>query len=449
MPSVLIIDDDDSLRRVMEYQLGQAGYRVLVAADGPAGLAVFREERPDLVITDVQMPTMSGYEVLRAIRELGPETVVIVVTAFATVEKAVEAMRQGAHDYLTKPFSRDALCMAVEKALAFRGLKEENSRLKSQLAARQPLAEIIGVSAPMQELARQIRQVAPSEATVLIGGESGTGKELVARAIHRASDRGQESFVPVNCAAIPKDLLESELFGHLKGAFTGAVRDRQGKFAQADGGTLFLDEVGELPLDLQPKLLRALQEREIEPVGGKPRKVDVRVVAASNRDLETAVAEGEFREDLYYRLAVIPLQIPPLRQRTADIPQLVRHLLAKHGAPDLPVSRDCLDALGRYPWPGNVRELENTLERCIVLKRGEEIVADDLPVKIRTQQPDATDPVLNLPEQGYPLDEIEKQAVLQALRRCGWNQTRAAEFLRIPRHTLLYRMEKYQLKKPS
>jgi len=444
MPGILIIDDDDSLRRVMEYQLVQAGHRVEVAADGPAGLALFRRLRPGLVITDVQMPSMSGYQVLEAVKAEAPETLVIMVTAFATVEKAVEAMKKGAHDYLTKPFSRDALLMTVEKALAFRGLQQENLQLRRQLRA-QETPELVGVSEPIRELLRQIRQVAPSEATVLINGESGTGKELVARAIHRGSERGDAPFVPVNCAAIPRDLIESELFGHLKGAFTGAVRDRQGKFAQAGGGTLFLDEVGELPLELQPKLLRALQEREIEPVGGSPLKVDVRVVAATNRDLEEAVGEGAFREDLYYRLAVIPLLVPPLRQRRDDIPVLVEHFLARHG--QVAVSDEALELLGRYAWPGNVRELENTLERCVVLRRHERIEAVDLPEKIRSGSARGGAGVLNLPEAGFALEELEKLAVLEALRRCGWNQTRAAAFLQIPRHTLLYRMEKYQLKK--
>lgn len=445
MPGLLIIDDDDSLRRVMEFQLTQAGHQVEVAADGPAGLELFRSRQPALVISDVQMPTMSGYEVLETIKAERPETLVIMVTAFATVEKAVEAMKKGAHDYLTKPFSRDALLMTVDKALAYRGLQQENQQLRRQLR-EQTFPELVGVSEPIRELLRQIRQVAPSEATVLIGGESGTGKELVARAIHRGSERGEGPFVPVNCAAIPKDLLESELFGHLKGAFTGAVRDRQGKFAQAAGGTLFLDEVGELPLELQPKLLRALQEREIEPVGGTPQKVDVRVVAATNRDLEEAVAEGAFREDLFYRLAVIPLLVPPLRQRRDDIPVLIEHFLARHGG--VQVSAEALEQLAGYAWPGNVRELENTLERCVVLRRHEQIEAEDLPEKIRSGTPRQAG-VLDLPDEGYPLEELEKLAVLEALRRNSWNQTQAAAFLHIPRHTLIYRMEKYQLKKPQ
>lgn len=448
MKSILLIDDDVSLRRVTEYTLTQAGYQVETAADGRSGLERFRSLKSAMVITDVQMPDLNGTEVLKAVKQERPETLVIVITAFGTVEKAVEAMRLGAFDYLTKPFSRDALCLTVEKAFAFRGLREENLRLRRELARQQSAQELIGVSESMRSIMSQVSRVAPSDATVLITGESGTGKELVARALHAGSDRSDQAFVPVNCAAIPKDLLESELFGHVKGAFTGAVRDRTGKFAQADGGTLFLDEVGEMPLELQPKLLRALQEREIEPVGGVARKVDVRVVAASNKNLEEQIAAGRFREDLYYRLAVIPLEMPPLRQRPGDVPVLVKYFLGKLDAAGLSFDRQALDLLGAYSWPGNVRELENTVERCVVLNRGgDSLGAADLPEKIRQGSSSAGSSVLRLPAEGFALEELEKLAVLEALERNNWNQTRAAEFLRIPRHTLLYRMDKYALKR--
>jgi len=446
--SILLIDDDDSLRRVTEFNLSQAGYRVEVAADGRSGLERFRKLKPSMVITDVQMPDLSGTEVLQAVKQERPETLVILITAFGTVEKAVEAMRIGAFDYLTKPFSRDALCMTVEKAFAFRGLRDENTRLRRELAQQRGALELIGVSESMRSIMAQISQVAPSDATVLITGESGTGKELVARALHTGSERSENPFIPVNCAAIPKDLLESELFGHIKGSFTGAVRDRAGKFAQADGGTIFLDEVGEMPVELQPKLLRALQEREIEPVGGVPRKVDVRVVAASNKNLEEQIAAGLFREDLYYRLAVIPLEIPPLRRRSGDIPLLVKHFLAKFGGAELTLEPDAMDLLCSYTWPGNVRELENTIERCVVLNRGKSMIsATELPEKFRQTGAAGSAAILRFPAEGFPLEELERLAVLEALERNGWNQTRAAEFLRIPRHTLLYRMEKYALKK--
>ncbi|TRO81151.1 sigma-54-dependent transcriptional regulator [Desulfuromonas acetexigens] len=451
-PTILLIDDDQSLRRVTEFTLHEAGYRVLTAADGGEGLRLFAQENPALVITDIQMPGLSGYEVLKKIKELSPAALVIVITAYGTVEKAVEAMKLGAYDYLTKPFSRDELTLTVGKALAYDGLREENRKLREELSDKADFSRLVGISESMREVFALVRKVAASEATVLIGGESGTGKELVARAIHSGSERQTGPFVAVNCAAIPRDLLESELFGHARGAFTGAIKERKGKFEQAEGGTLFLDEVGELPLDLQPKLLRALQEREIEPVGGTARRIDVRLVAATNRDLEAALGDGSFREDLYYRLAVIPLHLPPLRERRDDIPLLVRHFLDKHGKnPPVVCSEAALEALADYDWPGNVRELENAVERMLILRRGAGIELDDLPPKIRRPRPSVAVPVagvLNLPEEGYPLEELEKEAVFEALRRNDWNQTRAAAFLRIPRHTLLYRMEKYEIRKP-
>jgi two-component system NtrC family response regulator len=446
--TVLIIDDDASLRRVTEYTLHEAGYRVLTAADGTEGLRLFALEKPPVVITDIQMPNLSGYEVLKKIKADSPETLVIVITAFGSVERAVEAMKLGAYDYLTKPFSRDELRLTVAKALSYSGLQEENVRLRDELSARVDFTHLVGISDEMQQVFDMVRRVAATEATVLITGESGTGKELIARAIHNGSERRGGEFVAVNCAAIPAELLESELFGHVKGAFTGAIKDRKGKFELADGGTLFLDEVGELPVELQPKLLRALQEREIEPVGGTPRRIDVRVVAATNRDLEAAMGEGTFREDLYYRLAVIPVHLPALRQRRSDIPLLVRHFLQKHGGgAAVSVDAAALAALTDYDWPGNVRELENAVERMLILRRGEVIGAGDLPPKVRGQEKPAAGGVLNLPAEGYSLEALEKEAVLEALVRNDWNQTRAAAFLRIPRHILIYRIEKFGIKK--
>jgi len=443
---VLILDDDDSLRRVVEFTLEEAGYKVFAAADAEAGLKVFARERPPLVITDIQMPGMSGYDVLKRIKDESPETLVIIITAFGTVDQAVKAMKEGAYDYITKPFSRDALRMTVAKALSYRGLREENRHLRRRLGEQVDFEHLIGISEKMQDVFTMVRRVAPSDATVLISGESGTGKELIARAIHNGSDRRDRPFVPVNCAAIPRDLLESELFGHVRGAFTGAVKDRQGKFELADGGTLFLDEVAEIPFELQAKLLRALQEREIEPVGGGPRRVDVRVVAATNRDLEADMEDGGFREDLYYRLAVIPIHLPSLRDRRDDVPLLVKHFLGKHGASGLEVSPAALKYLEGYDWPGNVRELENVVERMILLRRGEKLDLEDLPGKLTNKTPEAGG-VLHLPADGYPLEEIEKEAILEALQRHRWNQTRAATFLHIPRHVLIYRMEKFGLKK--
>ncbi|MDT8440298.1 MAG: sigma-54 dependent transcriptional regulator [Desulfuromonadales bacterium] len=445
--TVLLVDDDASLRRVTEYNLQQAGYQVLTAVDGSEGLERFRAERPAVVITDIQMPGLTGQELLQQIKVDSPETLVIVITAFGSVETAVEAMKAGAFDYLTKPFSRDEVSLTVARAFKFLGLQSENRQLRDQLSARQDFGQMVGLSEAMQEVFALVRKVAPSEASVLITGESGTGKELVARALHQGSDRSDGPFVAVNCAAIPGELLESELFGHVKGSFTGAARDRVGKFEQADGGTLFLDEIGEMPLDLQPKLLRVLQDRLVEPVGGRPRGIDVRLVTATNLDIEAAVADNRFREDLYYRLAVIPIELPSLRERRDDIPLLIRHFVERYAA-DRPIRIDdkALAALQAFDWPGNVRELENAVQRLCVLHRGESVSLAALPAKLRGMPP-RNGQVLNLPDDGYALEEIEREAVLQALQRNDWNQTRAAAFLRIPRHTLIYRMEKYGIRR--
>ncbi|MBJ6727060.1 sigma-54-dependent transcriptional regulator [Geomesophilobacter sediminis] len=443
---ILIIDDDDSLRRVLEYNLQQEGYSVFTAPNGEAGLKIFTDEAPPVVITDLKMPGMSGFQVLSSIKERSPATVVIVLTAFGAIDTAVEAMKLGAYDYLTKPFNRDELKLTVRKGLQLQGLSEENRLLKEELADRAEFKNIVGTSRAMEGVFSVVRKVADTEATVLITGESGTGKELVARAIHSGSARRAAPFVAVNCAAIPRDLLESELFGHVKGAFTGAIRDKAGKFQQADGGTIFLDEVGDLPLELQPKLLRVLQERVVEPVGGNAEvKLDLRVVAATNADLEKGIAEGNFRDDLYYRLSVIPLRLPPLRERPDDIPLLVRYFCGKYGGGSVAFAKEALEALQRYPWPGNVRELENTVERLLILREGERVELADLPEKIAAPGARSGEGVLRLPPEGYSLEQLEKEIVVEALNRCSWNQTAAARFLRIPRHTLIYRMEKYQI----
>lgn len=453
-PRILIIDDDTSLRRVLEYNLQEAGYAVATAASGEDGLAMFDEVNPALVITDMKMPCMDGMQVLKAVKERAPETLVIMITAFGTVDIAVEAMKAGAYDYITKPFNRDELRLTVAKALQLSGLADENRRLKSELTDRVDFRSMVGSSAAMEKVFQVVAKVADTEASVLITGESGTGKELVARSIHTRSGRTNGPFVAINCAAIPRDLLESELFGHVKGAFTGAIKDKTGKFQLADGGTLFLDEVGELPLELQPKLLRALQERTVVPVGGtKEQRLDVRVVAATNLDIEKAIADGIFREDLYYRLSVIPIHLPPLRQRRDDIPLLLRHFCIKHNATNVTIDKPCLALLTAYSWPGNVRELENLVERLLIMRNSDIISCDDLPDKIRTGTPvqgalAGTGGVVNLPDEGYPLEQLEREVVIQALERNGWNQTAAARFLRIPRHTLIYRMEKYEISPP-
>lgn len=445
---VLLIDDDASLRRVTEYSLHSAGFQVLSAVDGKQGLASFQADHPQVVITDIQMPGMSGYEVLQHIKAARPETVVIVITAYSSVEKAVEAMKQGAYDYLAKPFSRDELVMVVEKAFNLLGLQEENQRLREQLEHHVDFSHMVGSSDAMQKVFDVVRKVAPTEAGVLITGESGTGKELIAKAIHQGGGRSKEPFVAINCAAIPANLLESELFGHVRGAFTDAVRDRTGKFEQADGGTLFLDEIGEMPLELQPKLLRVLQEMEVEPIGGKIRSVDVRIIAATNQDVELAIEEGRFREDLYYRLAIIPIELPPLRERPDDIPLLIEYFLKRFSS-DAPISVSpaAFECLKDYRWPGNVRELQNAIERLVVLSHGDVIETEHLPAKLCAAPTAKRSRVVELPPEGYSLEVLEREVVVQALERNDWNQTRAADFLQIPRHTLIYRMEKYEIKK--
>jgi len=442
---ILLIDDDVSLRRVTEFNLQEAGYHVLTASDGAAGLTLFKRYHPELVITDVQMPGMNGYEVLAAVLALEPQTLVIIVTAFSTVAQAVDAMKVGAYDYLAKPFSRDQLSLTVAKAFEYRNLRQENSQLKAALSESADSEQIIGQSKEMKQLLQRVEKVAASQASVLISGESGTGKEVIAKALHRGSERSSGPFIAVNCAAIPKDLIESELFGHLKGSFTGAIKDRKGKFSLADGGTLFLDEIGEMPIDLQPKLLRALQEQQFEPVGGVSEQVDVRVLAATNRNLDELMQSGGFREDLYYRLAVVPIEIPPLRKRQEDIPLLLDFFLRRrHAGKDVGFSNQVIEYLQKYPWPGNVRELENVVEQMLILRSSDVMELADLPERIG-RPTTSSNQVLNLPEEGYSLEALEREAVEEALRRCNGNKSKAAAFLQIPRHTLLYRLEKYNI----
>ncbi len=451
-PKILVIDDDPSLRRVLEYNLQEEGYDVLVADSGETGLVVFAEEKPSLVITDMKMSGMDGMQVLKSLKEQSPDTLVIIITAFGAVDMAVEAMKLGAYDYITKPFNRDALRLTVRKALQFTGLAEENRRLKDELSDKIDFRSIIGNSPQMEKIFAIVSKVADTEASVLITGESGTGKELIARSIHANSSRRNSPFIAINCAAIPRDLLESELFGHMKGAFTGAIRDKVGKFQLAEGGTLFLDEVGDLPVELQPKLLRALQEKEIEPVGGTTvQKLDVRIVSATNLDIDRAIAAGSFREDLYYRLSVIPIHLPPLRERRKDIPILIRHFCSKHGSGEVTFDKDALETMVSYSWPGNVRELENSVERLLIMRGGDTITVEELPEKILDgkAQPHQGSAVVKLPDEGYSLEQLEREVVVEALERNGWNQAAAARFLRIPRHTLIYRLEKFGISLPE
>jgi two-component system NtrC family response regulator len=449
---ILVADDDASLRRVLEYNLSREGYTVLTAASGEAALALLDAERVDLLLTDIKMPGMDGMDLLRRVRQSSPETQVIVITAFGTIEMAVEAMKAGAFEYVTKPFNRDELALVVRKALRLRHLERDNARLRREVERKYGFDNIVGDSPSIQRVFRLIEKVADSDAPILITGESGTGKELVAKALHYRSGRAEKPFVAVNCAAIPRELLESELFGHKKGAFTGAVRDKKGRFEEAGAGTLLLDEVAELPVELQAKLLRALQEREFTPVGASGViRFEARVIAATNRDLEGEVAGGRFREDLYYRLAVVPIHLPSLRERPEDVPLLVAHFLkARGGGRKVSVSPEAMAALQRHPWKGNVRELENAVERLLVLGDSDVIRLEDLPEKIRAPRAtEAGEPAggfsFTFPEEGVSLEEAEKALILEALRRSGWNQSRAAQLLKVPRHLLLYRMEKYAL----
>ncbi len=451
---VLVVDDDESLRRVTQVQLEQAGFTTTTAADGAEALAILQKMPADLVITDLKMPGMSGIELLRRIRADYPEVLVVMLTAFGTVESAVEAMKAGAYDYITKPVHPDELELVARRSLQHLELVEENRALRGSLDAKYGFENIIGRSNSLLYVLEMAARAAQTSATVLIHGETGTGKELLAKAVHFNSARREKAFVTINCGAIPKDLLESELFGHVKGSFTGAVAHRKGKVESADGGTLFLDEIGEMPLELQVKLLRLIQQGEIEKVGAPSAStVDVRIIAATHRDLQAMIEDGAFREDLYYRLTVIPLDLPPLRERLDDIPQLVQHfflkLKQKHGRENLVLPISLLPYFSNYRWPGNVRELENIIERLVVLTPGDEITISNLPVFLRREHPSIDTLNIDLPSQGISLEAIEKELILKALEKFKWNQTQAAKYLDISRKALMYRMEKHGIQRPD
>ncbi|MEW6366544.1 MAG: sigma-54 dependent transcriptional regulator [Acidobacteriota bacterium] len=456
---ILLVEDDDSMRRVIEFHLSEAGYDV----SGVSGFATAQDALPasefSLLITDLQLGDGSGLELLRI---AGATVPAIIITAFATVESAVDAMKMGASDYLIKPFGKEQLLISVQKALRYSALLAENRRLRLLLESDFDNAGMLGTSAVMRDLFRDALQAAASDSTILITGESGTGKELLARAIHLNSPRRDAPFIPVSCAAVPENLVEAEFFGFKKGAFTGAVMDKRGKFEEADGGTVFLDEIGDIPPSLQVKLLRLLQEREIQKIGeAKPRKVDVRILAATNRDLAKLVAENVFREDLFYRLAVIPLCVQPLRYRRDDIPALVDHFLRRScerlGRPLIAIEPDAMRLLEAYRWPGNVRELENNMERLVVMNRTGRVAAEDLAEQIREPAAAAPRPVspgaprgalpFALPAEGLPFEELERSVLLAALEKHDWNQSQAARYLGLTRNTLLYRMQKFGLKK--
>ncbi len=450
LPLVIIADDDASFRRVLEYQLKQAGYDVLKAADGAKALEIFSQNRCHAVLTDLDMPGLSGNELLKAIKQQSPDTPVIVITAYGTIDSAVEAMKAGAFHYLTKPLNQEAMLHTLDQALKFAGLVTENRNLREAVSAAFRFDGIVGNSKAMQHTIDQATQLARVDTTVLITGESGTGKEILSKAIHYNSARSGKPFVVINCGAIPDTLLESELFGYRKGAFTGATANKTGKFETADGGTVFLDEIGDLPLPLQAKVLRVVQENEIDIIGeSKARKVDVRILAATNRDLKQMVADGQFRQDLYYRLNVAPLQLPPLRDRREDIPLLVRsfaeRICKRYEKAPVNIGSGILHKLERYSWPGNVRELENVIERLIVFSQDGAANIGDLPEEIQQPQLTLGKVVLSIPPEGISMAELDKELIVTALERNQWNQTRAAEFLRITRNVLVYRMQKYRL----
>ena len=440
---ILIIDDDKNLLRVTEYNLSDVGFQVHTASKGLAGLEKFRQTTPDLVITDVKLGDMSGLEVLECIKKESPDTPVIVITAFGSIDLAVGAMQKVAFHFLTKPFDRETLRQSCRKALEFKTLKEQNRFLSAEVNRLTGTTGMETASATMRELLDTAIKVAHSEATVLITGESGTGKEVLARLIHMSSHRSHKPMVAVNCAAIPENLIESELFGHVKGAFTGAIADRRGRFQAASDGTLFLDEIAELKLDMQAKLLRVIQEREVEPVGSETtEKVDIRIIAATNKDLDGLVQEKMFREDLFYRLSVIPLHIPPLRERSEDIEQLVSHFLKQFHAPlNVHFSPQALAEMIAYEWPGNIRELQNMVERCVILRQDTVIEPSDL--KLKPMETCSDTEIPEIPDGGIPLESLEKGLVMKALEKSGGNRSEAARLLHIPRHVLIYRIEKY------
>jgi DNA-binding NtrC family response regulator len=441
---ILVVDDEPVQREMVSGFLKKQGFEVIAAESGERALELFRQDAFDLILSDQKMADMSGLELLRAVHNINPETPVILITAFGTVETAVTALKQGAIDYLTKPLNLEELLHRIQQANDRHRILNENRELREALTERHRIEGIIGESGPMLEVLSLVRRVAPSEATVLIRGENGTGKELIAKAIHFASPRERGPLIKVNCAALPEALLESELFGHEKGAFTGAIASRQGRFELANGGTIFLDEIGDLPLHLQAKLLRVLQEREYEKVGSsRPVKVNVRILTASHRPLEALIKAGQWREDLYYRLNVVTILLPPLRERRSDLPLLIDHFLRrfaeKNGKKIGGITAEARDILLRYDYPGNVRELENIIERAVVLTRDDVIGSGDLPLTV--QEAEATDDrETNLTA---AVERLERRMIRDALARSDGIQTRAADLLGMSERALRYKLEKY------
>ena len=449
MPSILVIDDKDSMRQMLSKTLESEGYEVESAKNGERGLEKAKEKKYDLVLADLKLPKMDGLEVLSTLKELDPEVAVIMMTAYGTIESAVEAMKQGAFDFLAKPFDTDHLNVLIKRALENRRLVAENILLREELTHHLGYAEIIGKCEKMKEVSRLIQKVAPSDTTVLLLGESGTGKELFARAIHSLSARKKAPYVAINCAAIPRELLENELFGSEKGAYTGAVARKMGKFEIAEEGTIFLDEVGDLDIALQAKLLRVLQDRTFERLGGtKTISVNVRLIAASNTDLKKAIEKKQFREDLYYRLSVFPITIPPLRERREDIPDLAEYFVKKYCAemkkPQKTIPKEALVLLDKYHWPGNVRELENTIERAIILCEGKRILPEHLAIRIPTPHEIRLREGAGLKEVGqYAQAEAERALIVRVLNQVRGNKRKAAQALKIDYTTLFEKIKRY------
>jgi two-component system response regulator HydG len=445
---VLVVDDDRSMCELLDADLGARGFEVMWRTDSAEALAVLATADVDVIVTDLNMAGMSGLELCERIVADRPDVPVVVITAFGSLETAIGAIRVGAYDFITKPFELDALAVALERAVQHRVLRNEVSRLRRVVEDARGFGDLLGASPSMRVLYDLLERVVDSDSSVLISGESGTGKELVARALHRRGRRRSGPFVAVNCAAMPEALLESELFGHVRGAFTDARATRTGLFAQADGGTLFLDEIGELPLALQPKLLRALQERRVRPVGADTEvPFDARLIAATNRDLETAVCEHRFREDLYFRVNVIHVELPPLRARGSDVLLLAQHFVDHHAAQAgkrvTGLSPAAAERLVAYDWPGNVRELQNCIERAMALARFDQIAADDLPEKIRTYRRSHVLVASDDPSELVPLEEVERRYILRVMEAVGGNKTLAAQVLGLDRKTLYRKLERY------
>ncbi|MGA1825950.1 MAG: sigma-54-dependent transcriptional regulator [bacterium] len=449
--NILVVDDEKSMREFFTIMLIRLGYNVYVASDGRDAISKLEKQNYDLVISDIQMPHADGFEVLQFIKQHAPETIVIMITAFSTTEQAVEAMKQGAYDYITKPFNNDEVRLIIKNALERKDLRRENEELKAELAKRYSLENLVGKSKCMQEVFDLVHKAAANMVNVLLTGESGTGKELVARAIHFHSDRRKGSFIAIHCGAIPENLLESELFGHEKGAFTGAIKQKSGLFEEAAQGTIFLDEIGELSLEMQVKLLRVLQEREFRRVGGiKNIHTDARIISATNRNLENEVAQGTFREDLYYRINVFQIRLPSLRERRKDIPLLISHLYNKlTGKKELKVTEGAMKCLFDYDWPGNIRELENVLERCIVLGHTDILNEDSLPKNFTKTVVTSPTQLENIPAQGFELDAylagIEQEVLLKALEKSNGSREDAARLLGISMRSMKYRLSKFNI----